>query len=113
MDDNYVSRLDNHMNGNAPEGTPEADPSPAQRRKKVTAKSIVIMTLISMVVALGGGIAFFIIGRLGNIFLSSIKFKLQHFHLEHNNHIFALSLPENYQMRLKDWYLGDSDPLAE
>ena len=61
------------MDRNETEVTPEADPSPAQRKKKVTAKSIIIITLISMVVALGGGIAFFIIGRLGTIFLSSIR----------------------------------------
>ena len=92
MDSNYVSRLDNHADGNEPEVTPQADPSPAQRQKKVTTKSIVIITLISMVVALGGGIAFFIIGRLGTIFLCSIKSPYNHFtfHLEHNNLTFSL-----------------------
>ena len=78
MDDDYVSRLDNNADSNEPEVTPEADPSPAQRRKKVTAKSMVIITLISMVVALGGGIAFFIIGRLGNIFLFTINQPYNH-----------------------------------
>ena len=61
------------MDRNEPEVTPEADPSPAQRQKKFTAKSIVIITLISMVVALGGGIAFFIIGRLGTIFCAQLN----------------------------------------
>ena len=92
MDSNYVSRLDNPVDSNETEVTPEAGPSQAQKEKKVTAKSIVIITLISMVVALGGGIAFFIIGRLGTIFLCSIKSPYNHFtfHLEHNNLIFAL-----------------------
>ena len=101
MDSNYVSRLDYHADGNEPEVTPQADPSPAQRKKKVTAKSIIIITLISMVVALGGGIAFFIIGRLGTVhfykcvadvkkeFLDENQLKFT-FHLEHNNLIFAL-----------------------
>ena len=72
MDSNYVSRLDNHVDRNEPEVTPEADPSQAQRRKKVTAKTMVIITLVSTVVALGGGVAFFIIGRLGIIFFCTI-----------------------------------------
>ena len=78
MDINYVSRLDNHADGNEPKVTPQADSSPAQRQEKVTTKSVVIITLISMVVALGGGIAFFIIGRLGNIFLSSVQLPYNH-----------------------------------
>ena len=96
MDSNYVSRLENPVDSNETEVTPKADPSQAKGRKKFTAKSIVIITLISMVVALGGGIAFFIIGRLGTIFLSSIKLPYNPnelkitFHLEHNNLIFAL-----------------------
>ena len=81
MDSNYVSRLDNQADGNEQEVRPQTDPSPAQRQKKVTTKSIVIITLISMVVALGGGIAFLIIGRLGNIFLCSIKSPYNHFHI--------------------------------
>ena len=52
--------------------TPETDPLPTQILKRKTPRNMVIVTLVTMVITLGGGIAFFMIGQTGMIFLCDI-----------------------------------------
>ena len=47
---------------------PETDSSPTKILKRKTSRNVVIVTLVTMVIALGGGIAFFMIGRTGKIY---------------------------------------------
>ena len=47
--------------------TPETDPLPTQILKRKTPRNMVIVTLVTMVITLGGGIAFFMIGQTGKI----------------------------------------------
>ena len=48
--------------------TPETEPLPTKILKRKTPRNVVIVTLVTMVFALGGGIAFFMIGQTGIIF---------------------------------------------
>ena len=47
--------------------TPETEPLPTKILKRKTSRNVVIVTLVTMVIALGGGIAFFMIGQTGKI----------------------------------------------
>ena len=48
--------------------TPETEPLPTKIVKRKTPRNVVIVTLVTMVIALGGGIAFFMIDQTGIIF---------------------------------------------
>ena len=47
---------------------PETDQLPTKILKRKTPRIMVIVTLVTMVIALGGGIAFFMIGQTGMIY---------------------------------------------
>ena len=46
----------------------ETDPLPTKILKRRKSRNVVIVTLVTMVIALGGGIAFFMIGQTGMTF---------------------------------------------
>ena len=46
----------------------ETDQLPTKILKRKTPRIVVIVTLVTMVIALGGGIAFFMIGQTGMIY---------------------------------------------